>query len=113
MAGLIKGITVTLYAKTQTGEDDFGAPIYTETPITVDNVLVCPISTGANADTLDKDGARAEYELCIPKGDAHQWERCRVDFMGKSWRTFGFAQEWLDYAVPLAWNKKIKVERYE
>lgn len=37
---MIKGITVTLYEKTQTGIDDFGAPIYEETAIDVQNVLV-------------------------------------------------------------------------
>ena len=29
---MIKGIDVTLYERTQTGEDDFGAAVYSETP---------------------------------------------------------------------------------
>ena len=38
--GRIKGITVVLYEKTLTGTDDFGAPIYNEAAVEVENVLV-------------------------------------------------------------------------
>ena len=37
---MLKGIDITLYSKTQTGEDRFHDPIYEETPVTVHNVLV-------------------------------------------------------------------------
>ena len=37
---MLKGIDIILYEKTKTGEDAFHAPIYTETPVTVHNVLV-------------------------------------------------------------------------
>ena len=37
---MIRGIKVTLYEKTQTGTDSFGAPIYEEKPVEVENVLV-------------------------------------------------------------------------
>ena len=36
---MLKGIDIILYEKTKTGEDAFHAPIYTETPVTVHNVL--------------------------------------------------------------------------
>ena len=39
MAALIKGIPVTLYERTKTGEDAFHEPIYTEIPVIVENVL--------------------------------------------------------------------------
>ena len=47
MAQLIKGITVTLYERTQTGQDAFGAAVYTETPTPVENVLVTPLESSA------------------------------------------------------------------
>ena len=31
----MRGDNVTLYEKTQTGTDPFGAPVYAETPVTV------------------------------------------------------------------------------
>ena len=42
---IIKGIPVVLYEKTQTGVDEFNAPIYAETPVTINNVLVGEPST--------------------------------------------------------------------
>lgn len=36
----IKGTTVTLYEETIVGYDGFNDPIYEETPVTVENVLV-------------------------------------------------------------------------
>ncbi|MCC8181529.1 MAG: hypothetical protein LIO45_00895 [Clostridiales bacterium] len=110
--GLIKGITVTLYEKTQTGTDEFHAPVYTETAVEVENVLVQPVSADDVVDDLRLYGKRAEYELCIPKGDSHSWEDCRVAFFGQTWRTFGFVREYIEALVPLSWNRKVKVERY-
>ena len=43
----IKGITVTLHTVEQTGSDPFGDPIYSETEVNVDNVIVAPASAAA------------------------------------------------------------------
>ena len=48
----IKGIPVTLYEKTQTDEDAFHDPVYTEMPVTVENVLVTPADAAAIADEV-------------------------------------------------------------
>lgn len=112
MAALIKGIPVTLYDRTQSGTDGFGAPVWTETPVTVENVLVAPVSSTDVVSELHLTGKRAEYELCIPKGDGHTWEDRKVVFFGQSWRTIGFATEYIEANVPLDWNRKVKVERY-
>ena len=48
---MIKGIPVKLYERTASGTDTFGHPIYTETPVTVEDVLVAPAST---TEVLDK-----------------------------------------------------------
>ena len=108
----MRGITVTLYTKSQTGTDAFHAPIYTETPVQVDNVLVAPASAAEILDNVNLYGRKAVYTLAIPKGDTHDWENVRVDFFGKSWRTFGFPAEGIEHLIPLSWNKKVMVERY-
>lgn len=110
---MIKGITVLLQVTTQTGADDFGAPVYSETTEAVKNVLVAPVSTSDVVSELQLSGKRAEYELCIPKGDTHTWENRVVEFFGRKWRTIGLPQEYIENMLPLAWNKKVKVERYE
>ena len=109
---MIKGISVTLYVKTKTGTDDFNRPVYSEAATTVDNVLVTPVSSEAVVNDLQLFGKRLAYELCIPKGDTHVWEDVVVEFGGEKYRTFGFPEEWIEDMVPLAWNKKVKVERY-
>ena len=55
---MIKGIDVTLYERTQTGEDDFGAAVYSETPVTVHNVLVGEPETADLVNELQLYGKR-------------------------------------------------------
>ncbi len=109
---LLTGIPVVLYDKIQTGTDAFNAPVYQEMAEEVMNVLVCPVSTEDIVTAQQLYGKRAEYELCIPKDDAHGWENRTVEFYGKKWRTFGIVLEWMEHLTPGPWNRKVKVERY-
>lgn len=111
--GLIKGIPVTLYERTPAGKDAFNAPRYEERPVTVENVLVCPVAQDDLVDSAGLDGRRGEYYLCLPKGDAHVWEGCRVDFFGKRWRVFGPTLAYIEENTPGDWNRRVRVERYE
>ena len=110
---MIRGIDVILYERQKTGVDGFGRPTYKENPVTVRNVLVTPASPQEIIDELNLSGKRLEYTLSIPKGDAHTWNGATVEFFGRRWRVIGLPQEWIEDMVPLAWNKKIKVERIE
>ena len=110
---MLKGITVTLITKTQAGTDPFGAPIYTETETEVENVLVAPTSTTEVLDRLALTGRKAVYTLAIPKGDENTWENQEVRFFGERWRAFGIPEQGIDDLIPLDWNKKVTVERYE
>ena len=109
---MLKGITVTLYQQTQTGTDSFNRPVYSETAVQVSNVLVTPASAEAVINELNLSGKKLVYELCIPKGDTHVWTDKHVSFMGKDFKTFGPEEEWIESMIPLAWNKKVKVEAY-
>lgn len=108
----LKGIPIILYEKEQSGVDAFNAPIYTEAPVTVKNVLICPMNTTDVVDALQLYGKKAEYELCIPKENRNVWEDRTVEFYGHKWRTFGIMLEWHAELTPGDWNRKIKVERY-
>ena len=108
----IKGIAVTLYERTETGRDAFNAPVYAETAVRVENVLVAPASDTDVVNAMQLYGKKAVYTLGIPKGDAHAWEDTDVEFFGRRWRTFGFGSEGIDGLIPLDWNKKVMVERY-
>ena len=108
----IKGITVKLYERQQTGEDDFKAPIYEETAVEVQNVLVSPSSSNEIVEQLNLHGKMAVYTLAIPKGDTHNWENTTVEFFGEKWHTIGLPIEGIESLIPLDWNKKVTVERY-
>ena len=110
---IIKGIDIKIIVKTETGRDPFGAPIVTEKAKTVKNVLVNSISTTDILNTVNLTGKTAVYELCIPKGDKTHWENAEVEFYGERWQTIGIPEQWIEEMVPLDWNRKIKVARYE
>lgn len=111
----IKGMTVTLLQKQQTGTDEFGAALYEWSEVQVDDVLVSPAISGGEdvIGALQLYGKRAEYVLAIPKGDAHDWTDTFVEFFGRRWRTFGIPTEGIEANIPLRWNKKVLVEKYE
>ena len=109
---MLNGITITLYTKTQTGTDEFNAPTYTETPITVHNVLVGEPATEDIVNDLQLYGRRLAYTLALPKCDAHDWHNVTVEFFGQKFRTYGDVVQGIDGLIPLCWNKKVKVERY-
>lgn len=109
----IKGITVTLYDKTATSTDAFGDPVYTETPQNVDDVLVYPSTSTEILETTNLYGKKAVYTLAIPKGDTHDWTDRKVSFFGEDWHTFGIPTQGIEANIPLRWNMKVMVERYE
>ena len=110
----MRGITVTLYDRTQTGTDALNKPIYSETPVTVDNVLVAPSEAVEVVQQISLDGRRGEYVMGIPKGDEHDWSAGKkVSFFGVDWRIIEMPTEGIEWLIPLGWNKKVKVERYE
>ena len=109
------GITVTLYERTQTGTDSFGALIYEETAVNVENVLVAPVNAGGEPlfSETDLKSRKAMYTLGLPKGDTHRWENCRVSFFGKNFRVIGMPTEGIEDLIPLSWNRKVTVEAIE
>ena len=109
----MKGITVTLYERILTGYDPFGSPEYSEVPVKVDNVLVAPASGEDITEQLQLYGKHAVYTLGIPKGDTHEWKDSKISFFGQDFRSFGMPLEGIEELIPLSWNKKVQVERYE
>ena len=112
---MIQGVTITIMTKTEAGKDDFNRQLYTETAVTVENVLIGQPTTQEITETLDLYGKRVEYWLGIPKEDANDWTDIKVvlpePFAG-TYRTFGFPVAGIPaHMPPLPWNKKGRVER--
>lgn len=108
----MRGITVILLDKVQSGTDRLGNPIYTETETPVDNVLVAPATNDDMTQSIQLHGKMAIYTIAIPKGDTHDWQDKRVKFFGETWQIFGYPRTGIDELIPLDWNTQWKVERY-
>ena len=110
---MINGITIQLCEITEGGVDEFNRPIESEQWIDVADVLVAPASSDEIVNNNELYGRKAVYTLGIPKGDAHNWESTKVRFFGETWLTFGLPTEGIEAMIPLRWNKKVMVCRYE
>ena len=107
------GITVKLYARTLSGYDSLNNPVYTTAAVNVDNVLVGQPTADEITSGIDLYGKKAEYMLGIPKGDAHEWRDCEVEFFGRRFRAYGDVLEGIAANVPTPWHRKVMVERCE
>jgi len=111
----MRGITVILLESVSSETDPFNRPIREEVEVPVENVLVSPDSPGGEEvlNDLNLTGRKAVYTLGIPKGDSHRWEGNRVRFFGQTWQVIGKPTEGIEHLIPLAWNKKVRVEAIE
>jgi len=110
---MLKGITITLLNREIIGEDSFKEPIYQDNEIEVENVLVAPVSSANVPKPTDFEGIHTMYTLAIPKGDSNCWTNQKVKFFDKVWSVVGEPVEGIENMLPLSWNKKVMVERYE
>ena len=109
----MKGVSVTLYKRTQTGVDAFNNPTYSVQAETVNNVLVGQPTTDDVTSSISLYGKKIEYVLGIPKGDTHDWRDATVVIFNRTFRTFGDVIEGIEENIPTPWHKKVRVERCE
>lgn len=110
---MLRGISVELQKLEEVGRDAFNHPIYSESWIEVQNVLVSPSASVDQTDTTNLTGDMSTYMLCVPKGDQNEWKNRLVRFWGKTWETDGEPREYIEDMLPLSWNKQISVKCYE
>lgn len=113
----MRGITVTLYEQTQTSTDPFGAPVYTETAKSVDNVLIGEPTTDDITSSTQLYGKVIRYMLGIPKGDTHDWQDKHVSWtdaygIEHHVKTFGYPITGVESLVPTPWHMKVRCEAY-
>lgn len=114
----MRGLTVTLFERAQTGTDGFNAPIYEDVPAQVENVLIGEPTTDDITTSTDLFGKRIAYMLGIPKGDAHDWQDRRVQWQDAYGRTvtvqtFGFPITGVEGLIPGPWHMKVRCEAVE
>ena len=109
----MRGVTVTLYEKTQTGVDGLNNPVYSVQPVQVENVLVGEPTTDDITSSISLYGKQLRYMLGLPKGDQHVWTDTEVEIWGGRYRTFGMTIQGIEANVPTPWHHKVRVERCE
>lgn len=117
--GKLQGISVNLIEEVQTGVDKFGAPVYEETLVEVQNVLVGEPSTDDITSSTQLFGKTIKYMLAIPKGDNHDWTDkvvSWIDAYGEVHvvKTFGFPITGIEANLPpqIPWHMKVRCEAY-
>lgn len=113
---MIKGTTITLITKVQTGTDPFRQPIYEDAEISVEDVLVGQPTTDDIQNAQTVYGKIVTYVLCIPKGDTNTWEDAEVilpEPFGGRYKTIGRPTALIESNIPksIKWNKQVKIER--
>lgn len=113
----MRGITVTLYETTLIGTDRYNQPVYSETPVEVEDVLVGQPTDEENITSTSLYGKEIKYMLGIPKGDPHDWMEKKVswtDAYGEThvMKTFGFPIVGIEANIPTRWHKKVRCEAY-
>lgn len=108
----MKGMTVQLVKKTQSGTDPFGAPIETEEIVDVPDCLVGQPTSDDIAATMEMYGKNIAYVVGVPKGDKNEWVDTDVIIWGERFRTIGYPMTGIQENIPLRWGKNVKVERY-
>lgn len=106
------GTTIQLVVKTQTSTDAFGAPVYEEELVDVEDVLVGQPSTNEITDAIQMYGKRIDYTLGIPKGDEHDWVNAQVYIWGELYDTIGYPMTGEEANIPLRWGSNVKVTRH-
>ena len=107
--------TVFLRVKTQTGTDAFNAPIYAETEVAVDGVLIGEPTADDIVTSTNLYGKKAGVTLAIPKGDSHKWTDTTVRLpapWSAVYRTIGEPRYGIEENLPLAWNGRVLLEKY-
>ncbi|MBQ0113618.1 MAG: hypothetical protein KBT03_10845 [Bacteroidales bacterium] len=110
---MIKGETIILKERVETGIDDFGAVTYETTDVEIKDVVIGSPSFDQSVTEMQLTGKRLAYVLGIPKGDTHNWKDTEVVIRGERFKTYGFPLTQTESNVPGKWNTQVKVERYE
>ena len=113
----MKGMTVLLHVKTQTGVDTLNNPTYSESVVEVPNVLVGQPTTDDVTSSVSLFGKKLEYMLGIPKGDAHDWQDRKVSWTMPNGatmicQTLGFPIFGVEANIPGPWHMKVRCAAY-
>lgn len=108
----MRGETVIVEIREGSSENSFGESVPDVREVTVDNVLVAPMST----EDLGEDrpeGFEARYTLIFPKSFKETLAKTRVKVRGAWYHTHGFSDHFDESVCPTDWNMTVVVGDFD
>lgn len=114
------GELVAVLHRHKVGEDSMGEPVYEWNKVSVDNVLVRPLTGSELSDALRPDGVRVRYVLAFPKSYVGDLSHARVALVERGMdegdpeaalRVTGNADK--TPQSPIAWDRSVEVGRVD
>jgi hypothetical protein len=108
---LMKGMTVTFIKKVAAGTDDLNNPTYTTQSISIDDVLIAPITEPANArETQALEQQRDQVRVHLPKATNQDISDSSFVYDGKTFKVDSDSVKFMDENTPTRWNRYLRAE---
>ena len=104
-------MSITFTKQVAAGMDALNDPTYTTTDITVDDVLVAPITEPANArESQALEQSRDQVRVHLPKTNTEDISDSTFDYDGKTFRVDSASVKFMDENTPGRWNTYFRAE---
>lgn len=108
---LMKGMTVTFSKKVAAGKDDLNNPTYTTQNISIDDVLIAPITEPTNArETQALEQQRDQVRVHLPKATNQDISDSSFVYDGKTFKVDSDSVKFMDENTPTRWNRYLRAE---
>ena len=108
---MIKGIAVTFNTQVDGTVDELNDATQTTTPITIENVLIAPITEPANArEAQALEQSRDQVRVHLPKADERSVADSTFEWGGKTFRVDSSSVPFMNENTPGDWNRYFRAE---
>jgi hypothetical protein len=105
------GMSITFTKQVAAGTDELNDPTYTTTDITVDDVLVAPITEPANArESQALEQSRDQVRVHLPKSNTEDISDSTFVYEGKTFKVDSASVKFMDENTPTRWNTYFRAE---
>ncbi len=108
---LMIGMAITFSKQVADGTDELNDPTYTTQDITIEDVLVAPITEPANArETQALEQSRDQVRVHLPKANDQDISDSTFVYEGKTFRVDSASVKFMDANTPTRWNTYFRAE---
>ena len=105
------GMSITFIKQVANGTDALNDPTYTTQNITVDDVLVAPITEPANArEAQALEQSRDQVRVHLPKTNTQDISNSSFTYEGKEFKVDSASVKFMDGNTPTRWNTYFRAE---